>query len=79
MDDEQRTEETRPCDFCEDGIARVEQKTQRFLYGVEEPVELHAVVPVWTCDRCGHAYTDGEAEEIRDAAVRAYLAAKGAR
>jgi len=62
--------ELRKCDDCENISVRKSLETQHFKYG---EVELTAIVPVWICEVCGEAYTEGEAEEIRDAAINEYL------
>src|SRR5260370_37311876 len=64
----------RPCEQCEDGVARLSLETQRFPYGDErDQVILEALVPVWTCNACGFQYTEGDAEIIRHEAVCRHL------
>lgn len=60
---------------CECGGTYSAAMTQQsFPYGEGDArVELEAIVPVWTCDACGDAYTDGDAEKIRHAAVCKHL------
>lgn len=68
------SEQTRVCGFCDVGTVHPHPNTvQKFLYGVKNPVELEAVVTLWTCEDCGDSYTDGDAEDVRQAAVDAYL------
>ena len=64
--------------FCDCGVPiETSRQRQRFLYGVgEAQVELSAEVTVYTCPKCGDAYTDGEGEEARDEAVRIYKGGK---
>src|SRR5712671_6232148 len=62
------------CAECGERTARRTFKDERFSYGSgEEEVELTARVPVWKCDACGFQYTDGEAEEVRHAAICKHL------
>lgn len=68
------------CPDCDD-VATASTKEQTFPYGAENPVNLAARVLVWTCRGCGFAWTSGDAEDAREAAVAAHLAgpATGAR
>src|SRR5215469_10222668 len=62
--------ETRECDECGACAVRLSWKDESFVYGTgAEAVQLTVRVPVWTCDECGFAYTEGEAEEIRHEAI----------
>lgn len=61
------------CPSC-DGPTSRSTETQQFLYGYPESAMLSAQVPVYTCGSCGEAFTDGEGEKARDAAVRSHLA-----
>jgi putative zinc finger/helix-turn-helix YgiT family protein len=64
----------RVCDACGEHAVRMSLKDDRFVYGTgDEASELVALVPVWTCDRCGYAYTDGDAEDLRHEAVCSHL------
>lgn len=69
--------ETRPpavaCDFC--GSSQVSERfaEQLFHYG-PEPVTLSATVRVTECASCGEAYTCGDAEIARQAAVDRHVA-----
>jgi len=73
------SEQTRVCGFCDVGTMHPHPNTiQKFLYGVQNPVELEAVVTLWTCEDCGDSYTDGDAEDIRQAAVDVYLQQRAA-
>lgn len=48
--------------------------TQTFIYGSgSEAATLSAEVPVWTCVKCGEAYTDHEGETARHEAVCRHL------
>src|SRR5438105_11632155 len=68
------TGEARVCDDCGAYAMRMSFKEDRFLYGAgHEAVELRARVPVWKCEECGSAYTEGEAEELRHEAVCRHL------
>jgi DNA-binding transcriptional regulator YiaG len=66
--------DARICPEC--GAARVETEwgTDRFMYG-DGPtaVELFAEVPFRKCANCGFEFTDSEAEEARNAAIRKHL------
>jgi putative zinc finger/helix-turn-helix YgiT family protein len=69
-----KVEKTGPCLLCEEGVATLSYEEQAFHYGPEEDgIELHATVPVWTCAECDEQYLGEEAEEIRHAAVCAWL------
>ena len=47
---------------------------QKFPYGEgANQIILEATVPVWTCESCEDAYTDGDAEKLRHAAVCKHL------
>lgn len=66
--------ELRQCEECGADAVRMSFKDERFVYGSgSEAVTLTARVPVWTCQECGEAYTDGTAEEIRHETVCRYL------
>jgi putative zinc finger/helix-turn-helix YgiT family protein len=66
--------EIRTCDECGERTVRVSFHEQRFEYGDgANAVELSARVPVWECGHCGHAYTDGDAEDCRHEAVCRHL------
>jgi putative zinc finger/helix-turn-helix YgiT family protein len=66
--------EIRTCDECGEQTVRVSFHEQRFEYGDgANAVELSARVPVWECAHCGHAYTDGDAEDCRHEAVCRHL------
>jgi len=49
--------------------------------GDECSVVIEPTVPVWTCEACGEAFTDCEADDIRDRAVKAvqvaYMVGRG--
>ena len=47
--------------------------THRFSFGIDNPVELTAEIPVWSCAKCGFAYTDGRGEESEHAAICRHL------
>jgi YgiT-type zinc finger domain-containing protein len=65
--------EVRDCAEC-DHAARLSFQQQKFIYGIgSDAVELSACVPVWTCENCGFAFTDGDAEDARQNAVCKYL------
>jgi putative zinc finger/helix-turn-helix YgiT family protein len=66
--------EIRRCDECGEHTLRVSFRDQRFEYGDgPNAVELSARVPVWECAHCGHAYTDGDAEDFRHESVCRHL------
>jgi putative zinc finger/helix-turn-helix YgiT family protein len=66
--------ETRVCDECGGYAVQMSFKDDRFFYGSgTDAVELTARVPVWTCDKCGHAYTEGDAEDLRHEVVCRHL------
>lgn len=66
--------EVRSCPDCDELAATRSIKSQQFPYGTpEKQVVLEAMVPVWTCGKCGYEYTDHEAEDLRHAAVCAHL------
>lgn len=49
-------------------------ETQFFTYGIgPDAVRLSAEVWVSACSSCAFSFTDGDAEEVRDAAVRQHL------
>lgn len=60
------------CINCEGTEIATSFEQQTFLYG-KEGVKLHAEVPVRTCLKCGFQFTDADAEDARDQAVRNYL------
>ncbi len=65
----------RPCFECDKDTEMFQSlEPQKFEYGPEgNSVTLEVVVPVWNCTACHAMSTDGEAEDIRDAAVRKHL------
>lgn len=66
--------EVRVCAECGEQRARRSTEVQSFLYGERgKEVTLSARVPVWTCEACGAAYTDGEGEDARHEAVCRHL------
>src|SRR6516162_482732 len=66
--------EIRACDECGKRAVRVSFREQRFVYGAgSDAVELSARVPVWACEQCGNAYTEGDAEDLRHEAVCRHL------
>jgi putative zinc finger/helix-turn-helix YgiT family protein len=68
------TAEARPCAQCGEHAARLSFQDERFPYGGgKDEVILTARVPVWTCDACKTQYTDGDAEDIRHAAICRHL------
>ena len=61
---------SRPCANCGADAVSPTSNVQPFTYGAgEEAVQLEVEVPVWRCSRCGFAYTEGDAEELRHNAV----------
>jgi DNA-binding transcriptional regulator YiaG len=60
------------CINCEGTEIATSLEQQTFFYG-KEGVKIHAEVPVRTCLKCGFQFTDADAEEARDQAVRNYL------
>src|SRR5258706_1974658 len=60
------------CINCEGTEIATSFEQQTFLYG-KEGVKLQAEVPVRTCLKCGFQFTDADAEEAREQAVRNYL------
>lgn len=67
------TPEVRECFECGATAVRAAVREHRFKYGFENPVELSATIPVWVCDECGFAYTEGEGVELRQEAMRRCL------
>jgi YgiT-type zinc finger domain-containing protein len=62
------------CPNCESFAVRVEDREDRFLYGVgADAVELVAHVPLHLCSDCGLEYTDEEGEQRRHDAVCKHL------
>lgn len=62
------------CEGCGDGCLNRSVQEEVFLYGSgADAVELRASVPVWSCDACGEAFTDAEAEDLRHEAVCRHL------
>lgn len=65
---------TRICDECGERSVRGSFREQQFIYGDgADAVELRARIILWACAHCGHAYTDGDAEDSRHEAVCRYL------
>lgn len=63
-----------PCPSCESLNVRVEQREDRFLYGVDEQAtELSALVPMSICSDCGLQYTDEVGEQRRQEAICRHL------
>lgn len=62
----------RDCDSCNAVGAMTEAVEQHEIFYGEAPntVKLSVLVPVWICSLCHFAYTEGSAEDIRQAAVR---------
>jgi putative zinc finger/helix-turn-helix YgiT family protein len=66
--------ERRRCNECGAGSVRLSFKDDHFIYGSgPDATDLTARVPVWTCNECGDAYTDGVAEDLRHEAVCRHL------
>jgi putative zinc finger/helix-turn-helix YgiT family protein len=65
--------EVRDCPECGVHAVRLEHKAHSFKFGTDEPVELTATLPIWTCEACGYGYTDGLGEEIEHAAICRHL------
>jgi putative zinc finger/helix-turn-helix YgiT family protein len=66
--------ETRICDECGERSVRGSFREQQFIYGDgTDAVELSARIIFWACAHCGHAYTDGDAEDSRHEAVCRHL------
>ena len=63
------------CPQCLSDVTTVVE-TETFPYGIDGPsqVMLTVTVPVRCCASCDWQYTDFEAEDIREAAVKAHLA-----
>ena len=65
------------CPNCESRSVTERQFTDSFRYGFPPNITvLHAVVPLLECHHCGQAWTDYRAEELRTAAVHAYIEAR---
>lgn len=60
------------CPNCGSVNVATNYEQQQFLYG-KEAVSLHATVAVRSCTNCHFEFTDWEAEEARDKAIREYL------
>ena len=61
---------TKECDECGGQSLRKIIEDETFAYGTKDnAVTLSVKVPVWRCSSCGHAFSDGEAEEVRHEAV----------
>ena len=60
------------CPNCESADVATSLERQTFSYG-KESVQLNANVPVHRCQNCDFLFTDFEAEEARDRAIREYL------
>lgn len=67
----------RPCPECLSRNVRTEYEDHKFLYGVENPVELVVLrMPIRCCESCGFEYLDEVAEEMQDEVVRRHLGIK---
>lgn len=65
---------SRECDECGELQLRKAFERESFVYGTgSDAVTLEAQVPIWRCAACGHAFTDGEAEEVRHEAICRHL------
>lgn len=63
------------CASCGSDKISDKEEPEIFLYGSgPNPAKIHVTVTVTTCADCCMSYTDSRAEEIRDGAVRRYLA-----
>ena len=66
--------------ICGECGSKNSEKTMRnytFSYGIkDDQVEITSVIPVHTCNDCGFAWYDYEAEEIMDTDVEKYLKKK---
>jgi putative zinc finger/helix-turn-helix YgiT family protein len=61
---------TKECDQCGEQSLKKTIEEEVFTYGIKDnAVTLSVKVPGWRCSSCGHAFTDGEAEEVRHEAV----------
>lgn len=66
--------QSRECASCGQLTACRRDLIERFPYQADRhQVMLEASVPVWECSSCKTKFTDGDAEEIRHAAVCRYL------
>jgi putative zinc finger/helix-turn-helix YgiT family protein len=65
--------EVRPCPDCGAVAARASFRPHTFLYGAHYPAELTTTIPIWTCEVCGFAYTDGRGEELEHEAICRHL------
>lgn len=65
--------ESEGCPMCRALRVRKEEKEEKFLYGVGEPVELTATIPVWTCEVCDFSWSDTQGEERQHEAVCRHL------
>lgn len=64
----------RRCGECGLGPVVYSREEQAVPYGSgADAACLRARVPVWSCHSCGDAFTDWQAEEAREAAVRRHL------
>jgi putative zinc finger/helix-turn-helix YgiT family protein len=62
------------CPNCDSVKIVTERIDQQFKYGVgNNAVDLQVVIPVRTCLACGLQFTDIEAEDARDIAIRKHL------
>jgi putative zinc finger/helix-turn-helix YgiT family protein len=62
------------CAACGEEAARLIHRIEKFPYlQGEDQVMLEARVPVWECGACSTSFTEGDAEEIRHAAVCHHL------
>ncbi len=63
--------EVRNCPECGAHAVGVRGE-RRYLH---ETAELQVTLPIWTCEACGYAYTDGRGEKIEQAAIADYIKA----
>lgn len=61
------------CPNCGAHAVRVEVVLDAFPCGMGDPTIISAEIPVYTCDKCGFAFTDGHAETIIEEVIRAHL------
>lgn len=73
MNESPRANYARVCDHCGKQCVTARQHRDHFLYGADEPATLTALYNVWTCENCGFAYTEEDAETARHAAVCSHL------
>lgn len=65
--------EVRGCPDCGATAVRVSFEARSFSFGTDNPVELTATIPLWTCEACGFSYTDGRGEELEHEAICRHL------